>query len=327
MGTALMFNLTTVSKMKKHTGIIATLLISLSLALGSISDADAKRFGGGSSFGSRSSYSAPYQRSAAPASRPANQQQQQGAQPAQANKPGWAGRGGMMGMLGGLALGGLLGSMLGGHGFSGINFMDILVFGGIAFLLYKLFVRKQAGRTTQPAYQRTAHNGHDDVVASYDQPQQSGSTGFNTDVLFNKDKQTASSESVQQQFVAVPAGFDQQAFLAGAKIAFANLQKSWDERDLAEIRSLCTDKVFAEIQDQIKASTTENRTEILKLEAELLEVREVGSDLEATVMFDSMMREDTNARAEQVREVWHFIKPKNAIQPKWYLDGIQQLED
>jgi len=316
--------------MKKQTGIIATLLISLSLALGSISDADAKRFGGGSSFGSRSSYSAPYQRSAAPAPRPAQQAQQPAAQPAQANKPGWANRSGLMGMLGGLALGGLLGSMLGGHAFSGINFMDILIFGGIAFLLYKMFARKQAGNTAQPAYQRTAHSGHEDVVASHEQPSQTGSAGFNTDVLFNKNKQAPSAEPAQyaqQEFVAVPVGFDQQAFLAGAKIAFANLQKAWDERDLAEIRSLSTDKVFAEIQDQIKASDTENHTEILKLEAELLEVREVGSDLEATVLFDAIMREDINGRGEQVREVWHFIKPKNAIQPKWYLDGIQQLED
>lgn len=317
--------------MKKHTGIIATVLVSLSLALGSISDADAKRFGGGSSFGSRPSYSAPYQRSAAAPSRPANQQQQPGAaQPAQTNKSGWAGRSGMMGMLGGLALGGLIGSMLGGHGFSGINFMDILIFGGIAFLLYKLFVRKQAGATApQAPYQRTAHHG-DDVVANYEPTPQAGSSRFNTDILFNKNKSGSDAEIGQyhqQHELVIPAGFDQQAFLAGAKKAYATLQKAWDERDLAEIRSLSTDKVFAEIQDQLKASNTENHTEILKLEAELLEVREVGSELEATVMFDSFIREDANARPEQVREVWHFIKPKNSIQPKWFLDGIQQLAD
>jgi predicted lipid-binding transport protein (Tim44 family) len=90
---------------------------------------------------------------------------------------------------------------------------------------------------------------------------------------------------------------------------------------------LTTDKVFADIQDQLKALTTENRTEVLKLEAELLEVREVGSELEAVVLFDSIMREDSNAQASQVREVWHFIKPKVSIQPKWYLDGIQQLAE
>jgi predicted lipid-binding transport protein (Tim44 family) len=37
------------------------------------------------------------------------------------------------------------------------------------------------------------------------------------------------------------------------------------------------------------------------------------------------MRED-EGETEQVREVWHFTKPVNSKQPKWYLDGIQQLE-
>jgi predicted lipid-binding transport protein (Tim44 family) len=306
--------------MNKYTGIIA-LLIGLSLSLGGISDANAKRFGGGSSFGSRPSYSAPYQRSAAPPARPANQQQQQQAATQNpAANPVRNNRSGLMGILGGLALGGLLGSLLAGGGFNSINFIDILVFGGIAFLLYKLFAAKRAGSAQQPAYHRTADN-------SYPPPQSNpaGRAGFNTDILFGNNRDAASES--HHQSAAIPAGFDQQAFLAGAKIAFTNLQKAWDDRDFAEIRGLTTDKVFADIQDQLKASAAENRTEVLKLDAELLEVREVGAELEATVLFDTIMREDNAAHAQQVREIWHFVKPKVSIQPNWYLDGIQQLED
>ena len=322
--------------MNKYTGIIATLLMSLSLTIGGMSDADAKRFGGGSSFGSRPSYSAPYQRSAIPPSRPASQpQQQQAPAPNQAAKPGWANRGGLMGMLGGLALGGLLGSMLAGGGFHGINFLDILIFGGIAFLLYKLFAAKKAGSAPRPVYNRTADNSYQDTASSYHHEPETthaNQAGFNTDILFKKDKNAEPYVQPNQQDAgfakaAIPKDFDQQAFLNGAKIAFAHLQKAWDARDLAEIRGLTTDKVFAEIQSQLKASDAENHTEILKLEAELLEVREVGSELEAVVLFDTVMREDSSAQAGQVREVWHFIKPKVSIQPKWYLDGIQQLED
>lgn len=76
--------------------------------------------------------------------------------------------------------------------------------------------------------------------------------------------------------------------LSGAKTAFINRQKAWDERDFAEIGGLTTDKVFAGIQDQLKASAVPNRTEILKLEAELLEVGEIGSELEAVVLFDTI---------------------------------------
>ena len=178
--------------MNKYTGIIATLLIGLSLTLGGMSDADAKRFGGGSSFGGRSSYSAPYQRSATPPSRPANQNQQQTTTPNQAAKPGWANRSGLMGMLGGLALGGLLGSLFHGGGFQGINFMDILIFGGIAFLLYKLFAAKKAGSAQHPAYHRTADNSYQDAASSYQEPQptQADPAGFNTDILFGNKNNT-----------------------------------------------------------------------------------------------------------------------------------------
>ncbi len=309
--------------MNKYISIVVFCLMTLTLSLGVMSDADAKRFGGGSSFGGRSSYSAPYKRSAIPPARSGSQQQASAQN--QAARQGMANRGGLMGMLGGLALGGLLGSLFFGGAFESLNFMDILVFGGIAYLLYKLFAAK-AGASQRSANDRTVNDYQES------QPIQSNPSGFNTDVLFKKDKMQSAGQNFQRDAVfnepiAIPEGFDQQAFLSGAKIAFGTLQKAWDDRDLAEIRGLSTDKVFAEIQDQLKASTAENHTDILKLEAELLEVREIGSELEAVVLFDAILREDVNAQAEQVREVWHFVKPKNSIQPKWLLDGIQQLDD
>ena len=304
--------------MNKYTSIVAFFVIALSLSLGGMSDADAKRFGGGSSFGGRSSYSAPYKRSAIPPTRSASQQQASAQN--QVARQGMANRGGLMGMLGGLALGGLLGSLFFGGAFENLNFMDILIFGGIAYLLYKLFAAR-SGAAQRPAYNQTANDYQES------QPVQSNPAGFNTDVLFNKDKQRFQQNADINHTIAVPEGFDQQAFLEGAKIAFTTLQKAWDDRDLAEIRGLSTDKVFAEIQEQLKASTAENHTDLLKLNAELLEVREIGSELEVVVLFDAIMREDINAQTEQVREVWHFVKPKISIQPKWLLDGIQQLED
>ncbi len=309
--------------MNKYTSIIAFVLIALTLSVGGMSDADAKRFGGGSSFGGRSSYSMPYKRSAIPPSRSVSQQQ--AAAQNQAARQGMANRGGLMGMLGGLALGGLLGALFFGGAFEHINFMDILVFGVIALLLYKLFAAK-AGAAQRPVYDRTASNYKEP------QPLQGNPAGFNTDVLFDKNKKQSTDQNFPgdagfNSSLAVPEGFDSQAFLSGAKIAYTTLQKAWDNRDLAEIRALTTDKVFAEIQEQLKASAAENHTDILKLDAELLEIREIGSELEAVVLFDTIMREDISAQTEQVREVWHFVKPKISVQPKWLLDGIQQLED
>ncbi|MEI6270284.1 MAG: Tim44 domain-containing protein, partial [Methylococcaceae bacterium] len=214
--------------MNKYISIVAFCLIAISLSLGGMSDADAKRFGGGGSFGGRSSYSAPYKRSAIPPSRSASQQQATAQN--QTARQGMANRGGLMGMLGGLALGGLLGSLFFGGAFENFNLMDILVLGGVAFLLYKLFVAK-ARATQRPVYNRTANN------ESEAQPTHSTPAGFNTDLLFNKDKKPSADSDFQPSAdlnnpIAIPAGFNQQAFLSGAKIAFTTLQKAWDDKDL-----------------------------------------------------------------------------------------------
>jgi predicted lipid-binding transport protein (Tim44 family) len=315
--------------MKNYTGLFATLLISFTLTLAGISNVEAKRFGGSRSFGGKSSYSSPYRRAAKP-TRSASQQKAY--QKNQAARQGMSRRGGFMGMLGGLALGGLLGAMLFGGAFEGFNFMDILIFAGIAYLLYKLFAAKARNRQ-RPAYSKNSYDNFSSGTTQNQQPafstssHRSSSADFNTDVLFNKDKKQGVSTDTEFEQDIIPADFDEADFLAGAKAAFKELQKAWDNHDLAEIRGLTTDKVFAEIQQQLNTSTETNQTDVLKIDAELLNIRELASELEAVVLFDTIIREGKNSQAEQMREVWHFIKSKNSIQPKWYLDGIQQLED
>ena len=324
--------------MNKLSSLFFTIIITATLCLAGIPDAEAKRFGGARSFGSMSKYNKSYSRKASrPAKRTASQQQAYNKN--QSARQTMSKRGGLMGLLGGLALGGLLGSLFFGGAFENFNFMDILIFGGIAYLLFKLFAAKAGRATRSTAYER---NNYD--TSTYSEPlnsnyQRSTSTpaksaNFDTDIFSNKG-QTASfntnnnqpEEKLIEDAIVLPKGFDEQDFLEGAKGAFRMLQEAWDTRDLAEIRGLTTDKVFAEIQTQLQGSTSENHTDVLNIEAELLEVRELGSELEAVVLFDTLMREELTAQPEQVREVWTFIKPKNSMQAKWYLDGLQQLED
>jgi predicted lipid-binding transport protein (Tim44 family) len=307
--------------MNKLAGITLTLIIGLTLFTSGISDAEARRFGGARSFGGKSAFSSPYRRSAIPKRSTSQQQAYNHNQTARQNM---SRRGGFMGMLGGLALGGLLGAMFFGGAFEGINFMDILIFGGIAYLLYKLFAAK-ARPPLRTSYDRSAYTNQGDL--NDNQPRQ---TGFATDYLFNKDKKPTVPQhiaAVDAGFEPFPEGFDEHTFLEGSKSAFLQLQTAWDNKDLGEIRGLTTDKVFAEIKAQIKSSDEINHTQILKLEAELLDVRETGSAWEAVVLFDAIMREDVDDTAKQVREVWHFTKSVNSLKPTWFLDGIQQLEE
>lgn len=325
--------------MKSQPRLALSALLGFVVYAVGVTDTLAARMGGGRSFGSRPSYSMPYQRTPAPTNpgmapgmnRLGAPAQQPALSPAQmknqAMRDSLAQRGGMGRFLGGLALGGLLGALFMGGGFEGINFLDILLFGGLAFLLFK-FLAARRQRAEQVATPGGYYDAEDQDQSGNRYERQanigtSGGAGFDTDILSRK-----AGLSATQTASPVPADFDEPSFLEGAKTAYAMMQKAWDKGDLAELRALTTDKVFGELQDQIRArGGAENQTDLLKVEVELLEVRDVGSDREATVLFDVMMREDREARPTQVREVWHFTRSRNSRQPTWFLDGIQQLED
>lgn len=294
------------------------LTLIFGLLLASMQEAGAARMGSGKSFGSRPSYSTPYQRSPG-VGQPGGFAQQPAMSPAQARnqsiRDSMAQRGGFGRFLGGLALGGLLGAMFMGGGFEHINFLDILVFAGIAFLLMRLF----AARRT--AYEPRATPAGS--AAGYERSTQGSPAGFDTDVFSR-----GGSSAPRQNAPVFPADFDVDHFTSGAKAAYSMMQAAWDRGDLSELRSLTTDKVFGELQDQIRErGESPNQTDLLKVDCEILEVRDTGNQREATVLFDVMMREESGARPEQVREVWHFIRPLNSRQPTWFLDGIQQIEN
>ena len=318
--------------MYKQLGLVYSLLLGLFLSIGPIADAEAKRFGGGSSFGSRTSHSSAYKRQAnvAPAAPSASKSQAMARN--QSVRDGLSRRGGLMGMLGGLAIGGLLGSLLFGGAFENINFMDILMFGGIAYMLYRLLAARKQATTPKPAYQRSAEptplRGGQDYTPPSAAPAPEATPVADSGDWFRgglKNDSTGSESDFNQP--SVPVDFDQAGFLAGAKIAYQDLQKAWDARDLAAVRRLTTDGMYVEIEARIKEIEADNRTVILKLEAELLEAREVGEQFEAVVMFDGILREADEEQGRQVREVWHFTKARDAKQPTWFLDGIQQLEE
>jgi predicted lipid-binding transport protein (Tim44 family) len=308
--------------MKKLSSFLFTLLIAFTLSIGAIPDAEAKRFGGMKSFGSKSSYNKSYSNKSAKLT-PRTASQQKAYSQNQTARKTMSKRGGLMGMLGGLALGGMLGALFFGGAFEDLNFMDLLIFGGIAFLLLKLFAAKANKQQPQAAYNRNSHGSHHssnplDIENNYLRNNHQDDANF--------DETTSSQPDDSDNATVVPKGFDEKAFLEGAENAYKVLQSAWDNKELAEIRGLTTDKVFAEIQSQMQEMDGENQTDILTLNAQLLEIREVGKELEATVLFDALLREERDSRPQQVREVWTFIKQKNSPQPKWYLDGLQQLE-
>ncbi|MGE5946033.1 MAG: Tim44 domain-containing protein [Betaproteobacteria bacterium] len=124
---------------------------------------------------------------------------------------------------------------------------------------------------------------------------------------------------------SIPVGFDAEAFVRAAKVNFIRLQAANDAGNLDDIREFTTPEMFAEIKmnfaDRGEGS---QQTDVVAIDAQVLEVVEEGDRYIVSVRFNGMIREDQNAAAEPFDEVWNMVKPVDGSRG-WVLAGIQQL--
>ncbi len=275
-------------------------LFALVLALG-LNVAEAKRLGGGSSFG-MSRNTAPMQRQALP---PKQATPQPGAPAPAAPPPATAGsRWG--GMLGGLALGAGLGALLGGFGggmggFGGGGLMTLLLVVGGVILVTRLLARRTAA--APPHY-----------------------AGAGAPVTFDATPAAASGATLAAvPNPHVPADFDTAGFLRQAKLNFVRLQAANDAGNMDDIKTFSTPEFFAEIEMQfLERGKTKQQTDVVQLDAQLLEVAQEEKRHVASVRFFGQLRETPQAAPEDFDEVWHLIKPVDGSSG-WSVAGIQQV--
>lgn len=223
--------------------------------------------------------------------------------------------------MGGLLAGTLIGSLLGGHGFAGGGFMDILLFGLMIFIGLKLFA---AFRSSQRPAQAGA--GAQGTQNSSAQPEagmmREDASGNGWEALRNQGAAQAEAPGPQ---IPMPPGFDAEEFLRGAKMAYTRLQAAWDKRDMNDISQFATEAVQQSVREQMAADPKPSTTEILLVNAQLLGVHDEGDEQYAQVFFDVLLRETpAQETPSSVREVWHFMRPVSG--GNWKLDGIQQVE-
>ena len=278
--------------MQRVLSIFMALCISLTFAL----DAHAKRFGGGKSFGSAPSHQtrqAPQQTQAAP-----NQAGRQ--TPAAAS-----GASRWLGPLAGLAAGGLLASMFMGDGFEGIQFMDILIFGVIAFLLFRFLAARR--RQQQPAMA-----GH--APMQRDMPQQPSTS------IFGGSAAPAAAAPV----INAPAWFNEQSFVAAAREHFLSLQQHWDANEMDKISEFVTPQLLGFLkQERAEIGDAYQSTYIDDLQIQLDGVDDDAEKTTATLTFTGTAKTSRFDQGEPFSESWRMERAQGENQP-WLVAGIRQ---
>jgi predicted lipid-binding transport protein (Tim44 family) len=287
--------------------LIAAFVTFTSLGIVS-SDAEAKRLGGSKSFGmSRST--TPAQSSAVPPKSATAPTQQVAPAAAPAAAAQAAGKRSWLGPIAGLAAGIGLAALLShfGMGEGVANFLMIALLVMAAIFVVRLLLRK---KEPQSAMQYAgAGAGAQRVEPMHFESEKVGAGGTAT---------PATSSSV-------PADFDSAGFLRQAKLNFVRLQAANDRGDMDDIKSFTGPEIFAEVQLQYEErGRTQQQTDVVELDAALLEVVTDNNQHIASVRFHGQLREESGAAAAPFDEIWHLTKPLDGSRG-WLVAGIQQI--
>lgn len=321
--------------MKKS--VIALMLIAGAFAL-NVSDVQAKRFGGGGSIGKQSPNVSRQATppTAAPAASQAKAATPAAAPAAAAPKPATPWKGIVGGLIGGALLGAMFSSLGLGAGLANAlgSIIPLLLLGGIAFFLYRMYQSRKAGSNagaasfSQPAFAGMPSNSVPEIGSRIEPAvaKTGSSAGFQSALESTSGGTSLGANSANDAGTwTIPADFDVPAFLRHSKTYFIRLQAAWDKADISDIREFTTGEMFAEIKLQIQErGATANVTDVVSIDAEMLGIETVGNEYLASVKFSGMIKEAADAPAEAFKEVWNLSKPADGS-GGWVLAGIQQL--
>lgn len=317
--------------MKKLASLLA-MVMAFSFAF-NIPDTEAKRFGGGKDMGrSFKTAPAPSSQQATPQQNSAERQQTPNQQTQRNNN-----RKGMLGgLLGGLLAGGLIASLLGGGAFGGIQMMDILILGLLAFVLFKVF--RSMGRARAMAGNHSTDNHRFGQTAGgqrQNDPREQLRELFGNNQPTESDSRDAGFDSApsgsgpEQGFGAsdvpmnVPADFNLDSFLNGARDHFRTIQDAWNKSDFKTMQEYLAPELLAQIRPVREQLQGDQHTEVMFVDAEMVRADHNDRVAQVSIQFTGKCRDTAEGTEEDITDIWHLERDLARPDAPWLIIGIE----
>ena len=292
-------------------------------------DADAKRLGGGRPAGMQRAApdksAQPAQTPATPAATPNNPgapaaaaaPATTGAAAAAAPKRSWMGP--IAGLAAGLGLAALFSHLGWGEGLA--NFVMLALLAIVAVVAVRWLMRRFAGNGSRAAAPfAMAGAGAGSVMPS---PAATARTVLPPQAASPGLVAAPAAGTLQVAQPSLPADFDAAAFERIAKMIFIRLQAANDKSDVNDLRAFTTPELFSslrlDLQDRADAA---QQTDVVTLNAELLDFAQEHERQIVSVRFHGLIREEANDGAAPFDEVWHLVRPTSDSR-SWAIAGIQ----
>jgi len=319
---------------QRITSVFASFAVALAGVTLSVApiESEAKRLGGGRASGMQRQMPAKPANTSPPAQNatpnqpakpaqaaPANAAAQTAAQPA---KRSW------MGPIAGLAAGLGLAALASHFGFGEelANFMMIALLGVVAMVAIGWVMRRMRG--AQPAGPQLAGAGAPFPAPAGSQQAMGSTMAREAQGVFNGGQAAgaASAMGLGAAVAARPEGFDTDGFTRIAKMIFIRLQAANDEANLDDLRKFTTPELFASLRlDLQERGQSSQQTDVMQLDAELVDTAQEDGQWVASVRFSGLIREEVGQGAEPFNELWHLVKPLDGGR-EWAIAGITPLQ-
>ncbi|HSM21505.1 MAG TPA: Tim44-like domain-containing protein [Rubrivivax sp.] len=299
--------------------------------------AEAKRFGGGGFSGMQRNMPAKTAPNAPPP-KPATPAQPQQAAPGNAAAAGaapaaaTAGRswmGPIAGLAAGLGIAALMSHLGLGEAFG--NFLMLALLAVAAIFLVRFVMRRMGGAT--PARGPALAGAGAPAASPWQAPATSERRGLDTPAKETyapaSDHPAAAEAPTAEPTSAVtpafvPASFDSEGFSRIAKMIFIRMQAANDSADLDDLRRFTTPEMFASARLDIQErGPAEQKTDVVHVDAEVLDVADEGDRQIVSVRFSGQIVEEAGAAPVDFNEVWHLAKPLDDSR-SWAIAGIEQ---
>jgi predicted lipid-binding transport protein (Tim44 family) len=308
------------------------LAIVAATALVAADVADARRLGGGRSFGAQRQMTPPPASTApkvapatpqgtpaTPATPPAAAAAPAAGAAAAAGAPARSGMSRWLGPVAGIAAGLGLAALLSHFGlsesFASLLLIALVVLGGI--MLVRLLLARRTPATSPLQYAGNA--------PGRPEPRVEPTLGAAPPSRFEPVMGSASFAAP----VATPAlgkfppGFNPQPFVEQAKVQFRRMQSAYDSADRKALAEVMTPEMFSEVSSELAARGAHLPTEVMELNADILEAATEGDRHWMSVRYTGLLREDGTVLPKDFDEVWNLVKPVDDSSG-WLLAGIQQ---
>lgn len=245
--------------------------------------------------------------------------------PNTAAKPKSSKKGIMAGVLGGLLAGGLIAAMM-GDDFEGFQFMEMILFAILAFVLFKV-IKSFMTKRQQPHMAGMPQGGN---FGGGNFGQNNADQGQNQSAQFRQQAQpttTSGGFGQQQEQVPfnLPADFDVNGFLQGAREHYHTVQTAWNQGDFATLAEYLSPELVEEFK-QDRAQHGDVATEVMFVDAQLVRAETSPVAWEVSVMFKGKYRDLGDKQEEPIHEIWHLERKTQGDAP-WVIVGVEDLID